>query len=408
MSPSFTGWSVLFLVLCACGSPARVCDLTVCPAGCCDAAGVCLGGTAACSPGAGGGGGTNGGTAGGATGGGTSTGGTCVAPVFTVSGSLPTPGGTLNAYDGLVASVVQHKRDVDPVEDGCVANVELTLRAAGQCELKVTAGGKKLSDGALVVKTVELNANSQCPGFLDAQEGVYENTGGLTTGELLLTTPTAPGRNVAQSCLSTQLTLKLAGTLNRKTDAAPLVLTASQLVISGQFSSSGDVALRCPEACTGDCLLRPYWVDPATNLKWEHPARFALPSKKGSWAAAYAYCDALTVGGVAPGAWRMPSIDELRTLVRNRAAVQPGGSCKVCSACAAPCVASTCDTGCNGGAGSSSCLFAPPELGSDCTNPFDQWSSTEVSNHPGSHWSLTFYSASLYTVATEGGVRCVR
>ena len=386
------------LLLLACGSPYQLCSQAACPSGCCSLENVCQESAAGCNsnPGTGGGGSTGGST--------------CSNPSYTVSGSLPSASATLNAYDSLVESMVEHKRDVDPVEDGCVANVTLTLRAAGQCELKVVAGGKKFASGALVLKELELTANSQCPGFLDAQEGVYENSGGLTTGELALSTATAPGKNVATSCLSTQMTLKLAGTMNRKTDGAALQLPSSQLSISGQFNSLGDVMLRCPELCTGNCLPQQHWQDPVTNLKWEHPARFALTasSREGSWADASAYCAALTTGGVAAGTWRMPSIDELRTLVRNNPETQPGGACKVCTTCAGSCLNFSCYSACDSAPSSSSCVYAPPELGPGCTTPFHLWSSTPVSDRPGGHWTLQFYDASMFALASEGGVRCVR
>ncbi len=420
-----------YLVLCValfgCGT-GRVCDVSVCPSGCCDASGVCQSGSAPsacgsngttckscpvgcgnglCTDTAGTGGGTGG--AGGSSGGTGGTGGTCLSPVITVQGTIPAASAGVNiAYNGVSAVVVRHKRDVDPVEDGCVSVLDLTLTSAGQCALHVVAGGKKLASGALVVKSVELVANSQCPGFLDALEGVYENSGGLTVAEALLSSPTVPGQNTAQACLATTITLKFTGSLSRKTDQALLPVQSAQIVVTGQFSSSGDVALSCPLLCSTDCLPQSYWRDPVTNLKWEQPPRFALPSKEGVWSDAVAYCAALTTGGVTAGTWRMPSIDELRTLVRNNPATQPGGSCKVCSSCAVPCLTFSCGSGCTGASGSSTCVYFPPELGSDCTTPFDQWSSSPVPDQAGKHWSIGFYSASVWSVATTGGVRCVR
>lgn len=165
-----------------CGvAPPPFCDASVCPAGCCDASGTCQSGNLAnacgaygttckscqfdCASGAC--------TKEGVGGGGGATGACAGSPVITVNGALPNAAGTSNPYNGLSKAAVFHKRDVDPVEDGCVATVQLTLSAGGQCELKVVAGGKKLANGALVLKSIELNANSQCPGFLDAQEGLY-------------------------------------------------------------------------------------------------------------------------------------------------------------------------------------------------------------------------------------------
>jgi hypothetical protein len=300
---------------------------------------------------------------------------------------------------------MQHKRDVDPVEDGCIAGFDATLHAAGQCELKVSVGGKKLAGGALVVKSVELTANSQCPGFLDAEEGVYENTGGLTTAEASLGSTKVPGKNIAQSCVTTTAVVKLAGVLSRKGDGRTLSIPSAQLTLSGQFTSRGDVGLACPAVCTANCLPQHFWVDPATQLKWENPRGFMGGTGSSAWVTAYNYCAGLTTGGVAPGTWRMPTINELRTLIRNNPNTKTGGSCKVSETCRSL----SCDTqGCTGGEGDSSCSFIEPTLSADCSSPFHQWSATPVTDQPGSYWSVGCYNANVWWVASSGGVRCVR
>ena len=337
----------------------------------------------------------------------TSGGGSCAHPSVAVDGALPTAAGTPNHYDGMTTIGVSHKRDVDPVEDGCVANLDVTLTAGGQCSLRVVAGGKKMPNGALVVQSVELTANSQCPGFLDTQEGVYVNSGALTLAEAAFSTPTVAGRNIVQGCLETSITIRLGGTLSRMSDNAPLQIAPSTISLSGQMLSDGDVALHCPHPCTTDCLPQGHWLDPATNLRWEHPARF-LSGEEGTWTAANSYCAALTTGGVPAGTWRLPSIDQLRSLIRNSPATQPGGTCRACEDCSSPCLSFDCSTRCHDNPPSNTCLYWEPNLGTQCTMPFSWFSRSEVTTSPGKYWTVSFYEGGVWPSTVLAGARCVR
>jgi hypothetical protein len=67
------------------------------------------------------------------------------------------------------------------------------------------------------------------------------------------------------------------------------------------------------------------WYDPTSGLCWQDPP----PSTAMDLSEAEAYCDALSLGGYGPGSWHLPTIDELRSLIRECPATEPGGACAV-------------------------------------------------------------------------------
>ena len=55
-----------------------------------------------------------------------------------ITGSLETSITTLNFDTATVE--MYHKRDIDEFEDGCIADVKISLQSSGGCTLEVTAG----------------------------------------------------------------------------------------------------------------------------------------------------------------------------------------------------------------------------------------------------------------------------
>jgi len=129
------------------------------------------------------------------------------------------------------------------------------------------------------------------------------------------------------------------------------------------------------------------------------------------WGDAVTYCQDLTLSG---GGWHLPTISELRTLIRGCAATQTGGSCGVTDNCMdSGCRSDSCD-GCSGsGPGANGC-FWPSQFNGFC-NPGCYWSSSAAAGqHPGHGWwqvcfdngGIIFYGC--YTNNDVGNVRCVR
>jgi hypothetical protein len=81
------------------------------------------------------------------------------------------------------------------------------------------------------------------------------------------------------------------------------------------------------EAC--DCTEHMIWNDPNTNLSWQDPQKDAyVPDYPGlTQPDALRYCDELVMDGY--DNWRLPNIDELRTLVRGNPSSETDGACPV-------------------------------------------------------------------------------
>jgi hypothetical protein len=82
-------------------------------------------------------------------------------------------------------------------------------------------------------------------------------------------------------------------------------------------------------ACVAQgCTPEGPWEDPDTDLTWQ---RIPPRGRIGRYPEARGYCEALKLWG--HDDWRLPSLEELRTLVAGCEATAPGGGCPVGSAC---------------------------------------------------------------------------
>ena len=85
----------------------------------------------------------------------------------------------------------------------------------------------------------------------------------------------------------------------------------------------------CRAGCntsTGKCNP---WKDPDTGLTWSSVGIDESPNSGEAfyWDEARKYCNSLEENGLT--GWRLPNIDELRTLIQNCPNTEPGGACKV-------------------------------------------------------------------------------
>jgi hypothetical protein len=103
--------------------------------------------------------------------------GECGAGGVAVSGLFGVADGF--SFDRATVSL-EHKMDVDAFEDGCVTSVHIELARGFGCILEIEAGEAVAAGGGLRVTHLALSADSQCPGFPDDREGLYDDIGAMT------------------------------------------------------------------------------------------------------------------------------------------------------------------------------------------------------------------------------------
>jgi len=176
----------------------------------------------------------------------------------------------------------------------------------------------------------------------------------------------------------------------------------------------------CPngEACNDQfqCLAGT-WYDETSGLTWVNQ----IDSIGGGWdqgdntPAATAFCQNLQLAGLSD--WRLPTISELRTLIRGCPGTETGGACGVTDGCLdSSCKNQSCH--CQSGGGPAGGCYWPDQLKGDCGKaPWPHvcddmggsyWSFSPCPNEY--HWNVRYCSASVFSPVNIMGyrVRCVR
>ena len=130
------------------------------------------------------------------------------------------------------------------------------------------------------------------------------------------------------------------------------------------------------------------------NLQWSNQAKNLM-----NWKNAMEYCKKLSEGGHSD--WRLPNIDELRTLVQNSSTIQTGGSCEISEKAGKLASSDMSISGCWVGKGSN---FS--KLGDETV----LWSSSICSDDPISVWIVNFIYGHINSIpkSINSNVRCVR
>ena len=137
--------------------------------------------------------------------------------------------------------------------------------------------------------------------------------------------------------------------------------------------------------------------DPETDLIWS--------KKTGvmTWGEAVSYCNDMNKDG--ENIWHLPTISELRTLVRNCEGTVFGGSCGIDDDCLN-------DARCNQGGHCEECSEKANEIGyySKFFEFDDLWSSSEVGDEENSAWYIDFWNANLKFKQEDetSSTRCVK
>ena len=150
--------------------------------------------------------------------------------------------------------------------------------------------------------------------------------------------------------------------------------------------------------CTGG------WFDPASGLCWQDPPH----DDWMNWWDAVAYCDGLSLAGYGPGSWHLPTISELRSLIRGCPGTETGGACGVTDSCTGDgCWNYDCwECDWRGGPRTDGCYW-PAGFRGECSW---FWSSSSSAGSASNAWLVVFYDGSVYYAdKTDAGyVRCVR
>lgn len=159
-------------------------------------------------------------------------------------------------------------------------------------------------------------------------------------------------------------------------------------------------------ACDGDApsaldFADGVWEDPDTGLMWQRdpPADFV------SWTAATAYCDTVVLAGYDD--WHLPSISELRTIIRDCPGTVTDGDCWITNECpVSDCSSDDCYA-CVHGDGPAEGCFSAPELLKPCEH---YWSATFLPESPDRAWAVGFAGGFIYKprIVYSFHVRCVR
>jgi len=145
------------------------------------------------------------------------------------------------------------------------------------------------------------------------------------------------------------------------------------------------------------------WQDPETGYQWQNK----VPSNPRGFDEATDYCDWLNtagLGGYSAG-WRIPTISEMRTLVKGCSATEVGGVCGVYDLCSQE--ASCWNEACNGCALPAEDCYWPDDIQGLCGT---YWSSTGYNGTNTAQWILDFTAASILGGSRVENhlVRCVR
>lgn len=180
--------------------------------------------------------------------------------------------------------------------------------------------------------------------------------------------------------------------------------SATSGATTGEESSGDETsgATTGVEACGGQgtisCLS-----DPASGLQWE----IWQTTPFCDHIDAINHCDSLIACG--QDDWRLPTVDDLRTLVRGCAGTQTGGACKVVDGSGPEDYDSDCWCDNFQGPGPAGCYW-DAELGDKCGDGgWGFWSTSQATTLP-NWWSVSYYDGRTLPHAEDQGlyVRCVR
>ena len=158
----------------------------------------------------------------------------------------------------------------------------------------------------------------------------------------------------------------------------------------------------CPDgdSCTVEGTCQSTWLDPDTHLVWQ---RKMLDTQR-NWHEAMDYCDNNS-GGLPGVGWTLPTLSQLRTLVRGCPQTMPGGACQATSMCPDCWTSEDCVGNCGLGGGPDDGCYRVVALDGWCGT---FWSSTKETD--AAAMDIGFDGAGIFHngLLGNGGTLCVR
>ena len=178
-----------------------------------------------------------------------------------------------------------------------------------------------------------------------------------------------------------------------------LALMAMLFLGLGLLLSCGDDDDDDDSGSDDDDVSGDTWTDSSSGLTWQ-----VTPSSGYMmWEDAIEYCENLTLAG---GGWHLPTISELRTLIRGCDATVTGGSCGVTDSCLDyDCKDDSCGSCIDGEGPNFDGCYGPSELPGEC---FCYLSSSPVADDGDYAWLVHFNYGSVYSAGHYTYARCVR
>ena len=165
----------------------------------------------------------------------------------------------------------------------------------------------------------------------------------------------------------------------------------------GSCGTCGDCRVCKESQCANVC-----WLDRASGLT----CQITPTGGKIDWSDAKAHCAGLDLGGHTD--WHLPTISELRTLIRGCPGTATGGVCKVTDSCLSRlCWDKGACWNCSYGDGPADGCYWPDEMQGTCSW---YWSSSPVEDGANGAWGVAFDTGSVPSgyVYNDKHVRCVR